>query len=264
MLARVLALAVTAVVVCALACDRVPASSSATPAPQFAALVDEYLDQFARRHPSIAAGNGIHAHDGELEDFSAPAIAAEIDWLRGFRRRIDAVDPAALTPDERVDRRILQGVIDGWLLDLDTVRTWTRNPMIYASAISDGVHNLMTMESSPAASRARQATTKLTGGAAAARCGPREPSQPAAGVRRARAIVMFRGAADLMAHDLPLAFADVADRTASGRPDVCGQRCAPGHRRVRRGARVEGAAERDRMPTRSARRTSRRGIAPRS
>src|SRR5262245_61657902 len=193
------------------ACDRVPASSSATPAPQFAALVDEYLDQFARRHPSIAAGNGLHAYDGELEDFSAPAIAAEIDWLRGFRRRIDAVDPAALTPDERVDRRILQGVIDGWLLDLDTVRTWARNPMIYASAISDGVHNLMTMESSPAASRAKQATTKLTAVRrllAAARENLRNPPR----VFVSRAIVMFRGAADLMARDLPLAFADVADR----------------------------------------------------
>jgi len=212
MLARVLALAVTAVIVCALACDRVPAPGSATPAPRFAALVDEYLDQFARHHPSIAAGNGIHAHDGELEDFSAPAIAAEIDWLRGFRRRIDAVDPAALTPDERVDRRILQGVIDGWLLDLDTVRTWARNPMIYASAISDGVHNLMTMESSPAVSRARQATTKLTGVRrllAAARENLRNPPR----VFVSRAIVMFRGAADLMARDLPLAFADVADRT---------------------------------------------------
>src|SRR6478672_11455076 len=210
MLARVLAVA--AVVVCAVACDRVPASSSATPAPQFAALVDEYLDQFARHHPSIAAGNGIHAHDGELEDFSAPAIAAEIDWLRGFRRRIDAVDPVALTPDERVDRRILQGVIDGWLLDLDTVRTWARNPMIYASAISDGVHNWMTMESSPAASRARQATTKLAGVRrllAAARDNLRNPPR----VFVSRAIVMFRGAAALMVRDLPLAFADVADRT---------------------------------------------------
>jgi uncharacterized protein (DUF885 family) len=195
-----------------LACDRVPASSSATPAPHFAALVDEYLDQFARRHPSIAAGNGLHAHDGELEDFSAPAIAAEIDWLRGVRRRVDAIDPVALTPDERVDRRILQGVIDGWLLDLDTIRTWARNPMIYASAISDGVHNLMTMESSPAASRAKQATTKLTGVPrllAAARENLRNPPR----VFVSRAIVMFHGAADLMARDLPLAFADVADRT---------------------------------------------------
>jgi hypothetical protein len=52
-------------------------------------------------------------------------------------------------------------VIDGWLLDLDTVRTWTRNPMIYASAITDGVHNLMTMESSPAVERLQRVIAKL-------------------------------------------------------------------------------------------------------
>ena len=57
---------------------------------------------------------------------------------------------------------------------------------------------------------------------------------------------MFRGAADLLARDLPLAFADVADRTLQDGSDVRGQRCAPGHRRVHRGARVEGAPERDR------------------
>lgn len=193
-----------------LACDRVPATSTAKPSPQFAALVDEYLDQFARRHPSIAAGNGIHAHDATLEDFSAGAIAAEVEWLRAFRRRLDAVDPAPLTADERVDHRILHGVVDGWLLDLDTVRTWTRNPMIYASAISDGVHNLMTMESSPAASRAREATTKLAAVPrllASARENLRHPPRVFVG----RAIVMLHGAADLIAHDLPMAFADESD-----------------------------------------------------
>src|SRR5262245_1049907 len=130
---------------------------------RFAALVDEYLNQFAERHPSIAAGNGLHAHDASLEDFSAAAVATEVDWLRAFRTRLDAVNPSSLTPDDRVDRRILLGIVDGWLLDLDGVKTWTRNPMIYASAISDGVHNLMTMESSPAPDRMKQAAAKLHG-----------------------------------------------------------------------------------------------------
>src|SRR5438477_8657299 len=99
-------------VVCA-ACNRTTATD--TPAPAgFDALVDEYLDQFARRHPSIAAGNGLHAHDDTLEDFSAAAIASEIDWLRAMRRRVDAIDGDALSSDRRVDRRILQGIIDGW------------------------------------------------------------------------------------------------------------------------------------------------------
>src|SRR5207244_11922230 len=109
-----------------------------------------------------------------------------------------------LSADERVDRRILQGVVDGWLLDLDTLRTWSRNPMIYASAISDGVHNLMRMESSPAESRMRQATAKL-------RLVPRllasarQHLQKPPRVFVERSIVMFRGAADLLVHGLSAA-----------------------------------------------------------
>jgi len=37
----------------------------------FALMVDDYLNRFGHYHPSIAAGNGLHDHDGELEDFSA-------------------------------------------------------------------------------------------------------------------------------------------------------------------------------------------------
>jgi uncharacterized protein (DUF885 family) len=178
--------------------------------PPFSELVDEYLDQFARRHPSIAAGNGIHTYDATLEDFSAGAIASEVDGLRAFRRRLDAVDLGPLTPDERVDHRILQGIVDGWLLDLDTVRTWTRNPMIYASSISDGVHNLMTMESSPAASRMMQVSAKLTA-VPKLLASARENLQTPPRVFVERAAVMFRGASELIARDLALAFADVAD-----------------------------------------------------
>src|SRR6266446_2411638 len=176
----------------------------------FSTFVDDYLDRFARYHPSIAAGNGLHAHDDRLEDFSQASINEEIDWLRSVRRTLDAMDPSPLSPDERVDRRILQGIVDGWLLDLDTARTWSRNPMIYATAISDGVHNLMRMESSPAESRMRQATAKLRlvpRLLAAARQNIRQPPR----VFVERAIVMFRGATDLLAHDLPAAFAGVSD-----------------------------------------------------
>jgi uncharacterized protein (DUF885 family) len=192
------------------ACNREPEPRASAPAAAFAAIVDEYLDRFAASNPSIAAGNGIHTHDGTLEDFSPPAIAAQVAWLRAFRRRLEALDPAPLTADERVDRRILLGIVDGWLLDLDTVKTWTRNPMIYASAISSGVHNLMTMESSAAEARARQVVTKLTAVPqllAAARENLKNPPR----VFVERAIVMFRGVVDLLDHDLPLAFNAVAD-----------------------------------------------------
>src|SRR6478609_5451996 len=129
--------------------------------PAFARFVDRYLDDFARRHSSIAAGNGIHDHDDRLDDFSAAGIAAEVKALERDTAELRAFDPKTLTPDERVDQRILLGIIDGWLLEQKTLRNWRRNPMLYASALADGVHNLMTMASDPAPVRMRRIISKL-------------------------------------------------------------------------------------------------------
>src|SRR5688572_15668083 len=112
------------------------------PSPTFAEFVDRYLDDFARRHPSIAAGNGLHQHDDLLDDFSAAGIANEITALKRDSEILAEFDTTTMTPDERVDRLILLGVIDGWLLEQETLQNWKRNPMLYASALSDGVHNL--------------------------------------------------------------------------------------------------------------------------
>ena len=187
---------------------RVAASvAAATPGPSFATLVDHYLDRFGQFHPSIAAGNGLHDHDGELEDFSAASIASEIEWLRAERQALDALDEHALNPDERVDRRILQGVVDGWILDLDTVRTWSRNPMIYVAAISDGLHDLITMESASPEVRLQHVLTKLHAVPrllAAARANVRAPPR----IFVERSIAMLEGVSELLSHDLPLAFAN--------------------------------------------------------
>jgi hypothetical protein len=172
------------------------------PPPSFAEFVDQYLDDFARRHPSIAAGNGIHTHDDLLEDFSAGAIRAEIAALRQDRIRLRAFDDKALTADERVDRRIL----DGWLLEQETLQNWRRNPMIYASALTDGVHNLMVMESDPAPVRMRRVIAKLRGVPAlltSARANITNPPKLFA----ERGASMMRGASDMLDEDLDLAFA---------------------------------------------------------
>ncbi len=189
--------------------------SAAAPA-SFAGAVDDYLQWFARRHPSIAAGNGLHQGDGTLEDFSASAIQREIGDLRAWRDRFAAWRPSDLKADERADRDIVLGVIDGWLLDHERVRTWKRNPMVYVGAIADGVHGLMVMESAPADVRLQQVIAKLRAVPrllVAARSNVNDP--PA--VFAARAAAMARGAAGLLRDDLPLAFGDVGDPALQGR-----------------------------------------------
>jgi hypothetical protein len=174
--------------------------------PTFAAFVDHYLDGFAARHPSIAAGNGIHSHDDQLDDFSAAAIAREIDTLKAAQRELSAFDDASLTSDELVDKRILAGIIDGWLLEQETLANWKRNPMPYASALTDGVHNLMTMANQPAPVRMRRIISKLRGVPGlitAARTNLVNPPR----IFAERGLLMFRSASAMLNKDLPLAFA---------------------------------------------------------
>ncbi|MBI3504210.1 MAG: DUF885 domain-containing protein [Proteobacteria bacterium] len=183
-----------------------PAVERAAPTESFAQFVDRYLDDFARRHPSIAGGNGIHQHDDLLDDFSAAAIAREIAALKVARTQLAAFRADQLTPDERVDQRILAGIIDGWLLEQETLRNWRRNPMIYAAALSDGVHNLMTMENAPAPVRMRRVISKLNAVPsflAAARANLDDPPRLFA----ERGLGMMRAASEMLAQDLPLAFA---------------------------------------------------------
>lgn len=174
-------------------------------ASAFAALADEYLDGWARRHPSIAAGNGLHQHDGRLEDYSAEAIADEVAWLRTMKERLGAIPRHALPPDELVDHRILDGIVDAWLLELDGIRHHRRNPMIYASAIADGVHNLMTMESADAETRMRRITSKLREVPRLLEAARGHLDNPPR-VLVERGITMFEGASAMLGADLGLAF----------------------------------------------------------
>ena len=177
----------------------------------FSAAVDLYLDTFAQFHPSIAAGNGLHTHDDLLEDYSLNSISKETHWLHKSRQMFDSIPDADLSSDERVDRRIITVIIDGWLLDLNTVQTWMKNPLIYVASISDGLHDLMTMESAPAEVRMRHIQHKL-------RSIPRLIAQARHNVTNPprvfieQSVTMLQGVSDLLSHDLALAFADVSDK----------------------------------------------------
>jgi len=172
----------------------------------FDRFVDSYLDEFAKHHPSIAAGNGLHDHDELLDDFTVTGIQSEIATLKRERTTLQDFAPASLTPDQAVDRRILLGLVDAWLLEQETLANWRKNPMLYASALTDGIHNLMTVESDPAPVRMRRIISKLRQIPtllAAARGNVSNP--PELFVERGAS--MMHATSDMLGKDLELAFA---------------------------------------------------------
>src|SRR5436190_21821805 len=131
---------------------------SAEPLPHF---VDEYLTYLYEVHPTSATFDGVHLHDDLLEDWSRQAIESQIRDLGGFARRLGAIDPARLTDVERLERPALDASIRSRLFELESVRTWERNPQHYGDLVSTSLAGQTLFDYAPLSERARRVLSKL-------------------------------------------------------------------------------------------------------
>src|SRR5689334_3744198 len=80
---------------------------SALAAAGFPKFVDEYLRDYYSRHPTVAAASGMHAWDGQLEDFSSAAINDEIAAIKKFQGRLQKIPPLELGLSDLFDYQIV-------------------------------------------------------------------------------------------------------------------------------------------------------------
>ena len=131
------------------------------PSEPFPHFVDDYLGYLYEVLPSQASGDGVHLHDDLLEDFSRSGIETHIRELAGFGRRLQQIDPSALPPTEQVEHPIVAANIDARIHELETIRSWERNPQVYADALGTGLAGQALFAYAPEADRARRVVSKL-------------------------------------------------------------------------------------------------------
>ncbi|MFO1394201.1 MAG: DUF885 domain-containing protein [Steroidobacteraceae bacterium] len=132
-------------------------SQAATPPKSgYAQVVSAILDDFYRRNPTQATDLGLHQYDGQLEDYGRVAVDDEVAALERQRRELAALDPARLALDERLDREMLLGWLEGRRLYLTDVKTWERDPDLYSAGISNSAFSLIKRDYAPAEERMRR------------------------------------------------------------------------------------------------------------
>lgn len=131
---------------------------SAEPLPHF---VDDYLSLLHERHPTSATFDGVHTHDDLLEDVSRQGIDSHVRELNDFARRLAAIDPGGLTEAERLEHPVIDANIRSRLHELETVRSWERNPQYYADIVATSLAGQVFFDYAPAAERARRLNSKL-------------------------------------------------------------------------------------------------------
>lgn len=108
-------------------------------APAFAVLRDRLLDQWLAEDPSLGRGAGLHQFDGKVAAYAAAAIRARVERLERARADLAAVVDSAdapLSPDERLDRALLQSRVDLALFQLVDLEDWRRRPKFYDELFS--------------------------------------------------------------------------------------------------------------------------------
>ena len=180
---------------------------SSEPLPHF---VDDYLRYLQETRPTIAALDGVHAHDDLLEDLGRPAIDADLRALAGFSRRLAEIDPSGLKEIERAEQPVLADHIRSRMFELEEVRTWERNPHLYADTIASSLATQALFAFAPPTERARRVLSKL-------RQVPRLIQAARTNIKDAPGIFVkvgvetFNGALRFIEHDLPRAFRQVDD-----------------------------------------------------
>jgi len=180
---------------------------------QFARVTDEYFDQvYFHYAPSTGTQDGFHQYDAQLEDFSRPAIDAEIAALKNFEQRIEAIVPDDSAADfvPRSDREIVLNNIRSQLLTLETIRPWQKDADSYSSTCANAAFVLMERKFAPPDDRLRSLVAReklmpalLTAAHANLQNPPRIFTEIA--IEQLPDIISF------FQHDVPQAFADAGD-----------------------------------------------------
>ena len=180
-------------------------------AAKFPKLVAEYLQDLHSRHPVLAAASGLHAWDGQLEDYSPQALSAESNAIKAFQARLEKIPPLELRLTDTFDYQILASNMDARLLELERVQSYERNPQVYNDPISTGLLQLAMFEYAPADSRLRHVIAKEN-------LVPRLLDSARANIRKPPAVFLkvaidsFKGTLSFIQSDLPRAFISVKDQ----------------------------------------------------
>jgi uncharacterized protein (DUF885 family) len=134
--------------------------------PGFDALTEEFVYGSLALSPVSATQAGYHQHKGAnldeiLDDYSDRGISAQRQFLIDFRARLNKLDAARLTAEQRVDLEIMSDQIALGLLELDGIQNYRHNPTLYVELIGNALFNPLVLEYAPKPQRIRAIIARL-------------------------------------------------------------------------------------------------------
>ncbi len=177
----------------------------------FRSLADQYFDQiYFKYQPTQGTLAGFHQYDAQLERYDRDSIAEEVAALHAFERKVAAFPAANLPQEAHADHELVLNNIHSWLLTLETIVPWKKNPDFYSSGITASAFTLMERKFAPANDRLRSLIARerqMPAALAAARQNLENPPH----IYTEIALEQLPGDIDFFRKDVPEAFTDADD-----------------------------------------------------
>ncbi|HEY2813550.1 MAG TPA: DUF885 domain-containing protein [Acidimicrobiales bacterium] len=125
-------------------------------------LIDGYLEWMFDESPTVASFHGADGRDDRLPDLSADGWARRDDAQDDWAAKFGALRDDELTPDQQIDRDLVQSELRGAAITRDWVR-WRRDPDSYVAAGLMGVFSLFTRRLHPEPELVSAAVARLDG-----------------------------------------------------------------------------------------------------
>lgn len=192
--------------------EKAPATE---PSEAWTGFIDEQIEAYLAAHPAWAVMQGRHEFDGQLPDWSAEGIAAEVARLRAAREAAREFSADELGRLGEYQRDYFIAIMDRALFWLEKAEWPFVNPAFYFDWMTDSLDPspYITLNYAPIGER-MQAYTRYASNLPRAAAQIRENLRmPMSRTRLEYGISSFGGMAQYFTHDVPAVFAEVDDET---------------------------------------------------
>ena len=121
----------------------------------------DYFTSLYSFHPTLGSRDGLHQHDGPLDEITTLTVGRRIDELKRMMLRLRTLRTEELSPAEAIDAELIDFRIRSELLELEHIERWRNNPLVYVNLPYASINRLMHRQYPPASDRLRAVITSL-------------------------------------------------------------------------------------------------------
>lgn len=124
------------------------------PDDEFQQIAHDYIEGLLAANPEYATELGDHRFDDKLTNYSAEARTKELARAKEARQQLDQFnDVSQLTGPNKVDVRILKDNIDNEIFDLEELKDWEWDPLVYNQSLANSLYLIVARDFAPAEQR---------------------------------------------------------------------------------------------------------------